>query len=954
MGNRKFRTITIFLSVLILIGIIKVPVEASGNIISDEKVTDYSQYIKDSALLKANGEIRLSGGEFSVEDSSSSVKVGKYQDAEHALIWESNDDSVTYHFTVEEAALYNIEITYQVISYNANDFEFGLMIDGKYPFEETKMLKLPQMWKNADVKNTDSNGNEYAPEQVVSNSFATRKLFDSSGAIVEDLQFAFSAGNHTVTLIKKSGAVVISDIALSPPEVPAKYNEILKEYTNKGYSKYSGEPIFIEGEDAVLKTSRSLVPKCDNSSVNVHPNDAVKSVMNYIGDSNWSGPCEELSWTFDAPQDGLYRIGFNYKQDKVINGFSYRNLKIDGKIPFEETKCLRFDYGTNWQFMSVEDDGQDYLFYFTKGKHTISMAVTLGEVGDYYLIMKDMVEEIGSLYLDIVTITGTSPDANRDYELFKQIPDFNKKLTSYQNTLNQLAENMKSLSGKRSSQYIAAVNNMARVLNSMIENPYTAHNYISDYYSNYTTLGSWLSEMTKMPLSLDRIEISAPDAEQVDHNSSFMESVVFAIKRFFVSFNSDYNNISDATNTDGPALKIWVNWGRDQAMVLNSLIQESFVAETGIGVNLELTNASLIKGILSGISPDLSLHLSRTEPVNLAMRGALYDLNNFDDYSEVMKRFGESAGEPYSYKGGNYALPDTQAFYIMFYRTDVFEKFNLTVPSTWDEFIDTMVAIQRNNLQVYLPYVQITDATTVNTGFGGLNLFPSVLMQQGVSIYDDSLTCSMLDSTVSHKVFSFWTDLYTKYKVPTVSSFYNRFRVGTTPLGIETYTTYTTLIEAAPEIYGKWDIAMVPGTIREDGTVDHTVSGSGTGCSILQASQNKEAAWEFLKWWTSAEVQLKYNNNVESILGPVSRTTTANLEAFSNMSWDNKHLDTLLSQREWIKEIPEVPGSYYLSRAVDQAFWEVYNKKKNPKETLNKWNGVANSEISRKIKEYSN
>lgn len=70
--------------------------------------------------------------------------------------------------------------------------------------------------------------------------------------------------------------------------------------------------------------------------------------------------------------------------------------------------------------------------------------------------------------------------------------------------------------------------------------------------------------------------------------------------------------------------------------------------------------------------------------------------------------------------------------------------------------------------------------------------------------------------------------MYTKYKLPTTASFYNRFRLGTMPLGIEVYTLYTTLTEAAPEIDGRWGIALVPGT-EQNGTVNHTVSGAGTG-----------------------------------------------------------------------------------------------------------------------------
>ena len=82
----------------------------------------------------------------------------------------------------------------------------------------------------------------------------------------------------------------------------------------------------------------------------------------------------------------------------------------------------------------------------------------------------------------------------------------------------------------------------------------------------------------------------------------------------------------------------------------------------------------MIQGILSGNGPDLCLHMQRTAPVNYAMRGALYDLTKFKDYSEVIKRFNRTATVPYQYRDGVYALPDTQSFYLMFARDDVLMK----------------------------------------------------------------------------------------------------------------------------------------------------------------------------------------------------------------------------------------------------------------------------------------
>jgi hypothetical protein len=57
-------------------------------------------------------------------------------------------------------------------------------------------------------------------------------------------------------------------------------------------------------------------------------------------------------------------------------------------------------------------------------------------------------------------------------------------------------------------------------------------------------------------------------------------------------------------------------------------------------------------------------------------------------------------------------------------------------------------------------------------------------------------------------------------------------------------------------------------------------------------------------------------------------------------------------QRLQVREVPEVPGSYYLSRAIDQAFWTVVNGESNSKDAVMKWAKVADDEITRKIEEY--
>ncbi len=932
----------------------------TADIISSSSEYDYVAYKADNKdFVSAKTDIVLNGADFSSEKESGVVKHGEYEGEKNVIVWESQTGSVNYVFDVPADALYNITFVYKALPGSERDLDFGVMIDGEYPFVAANAFELPRMWVDATDFREDDYGNQFAPEQVPFDGFTKKSVYDLTGASVYPFEFAFKAGKHTVTVVTNSEKWVISKIILSAPESNiASYAQVKEEYNANGYTPASADSIFVEGESAWVKSTRSLIPYADNASPDVTPSSATLSLINYIGSTNWKLPNEEIKWVVKVEKPGLYKLGFKYKQDQVVNGFSYRHLKIDGKTPFAECANIKFDYTISWDNFVFGDENGAYEFYLTEGEHVISLAGTMGELSDSYYKLKSVVEKIGSLYLDIVMITSESPDSNRDYELFRAIPDFEKRLTEYKEELNSLAETMQELSGKKGSSYIAAMNNTARVLNSMLNNKYTAQNYVSDYYSNYTTLSSWLYSMQEMALSLDVIELAPADKDFNFKKVGFFKNLHYGFQRFFVSFSDSYSKIS-VVKDEGKTIRIWVNWGRDQSQVLNNLINESFLpyAEKELGypvsVNLELVNADIIKGMLSGNAPDLSLQLPRSTPVNLAMRGALVDLTQFEDYEETIKNFGESASIPYEYGDGVYALPDTQAFYIMFYRTDILKKLNLKVPETWDEFLALTAVLQRNNMNSYITYNKIAGAATVDTGVGGLNLFPSILMQNGGQIYNDERNRSTLDSATSLTAFTFWTDMHTKYKVPVQASFYDRFRIGTIPIGIANYTQYTTFAEAAPEITGRWGISLIPGFRQEDGTINRTISGSGTGCSILATSKVQKEAWTFLKWWTSENTQTRYNTNVESILGTVSRITTANLKAFENMSWERKDLEILLEQRESIVEVPEVPGSYYLSRSLDQAFWAVINATSAPKDSLSRWSLEANNEIRRKIAEYS-
>ncbi len=850
---------------------------------------------------------------------------------------------------VPTAGSYEIVLQYAAEDLTTRKVEYALTVDGSAPFEDADRLEAPMYYEDDGGVRTLSNGDQIAPVQKRVDGTLESAAYDPTGVRLDPYTVTLTAGAHVFALENLGNPFRFAGFRLQKPEQVADYAAVSSGYTA---GDYTSENLTFEAEQTLWRNDDALTAKSDSGSIDLSPHSASHALINYIGGGTWSRPGQEIAWEIEVPQDGLYAIGFAFKQNAVINGRTCRHLKIDGKTPFAEAKALSFPYKTAWQYADAADaNGAPYRFYLTAGKHTLSLAVTLADIAALFDRLSKLTTAIGDLYLDIVMITGETPDSNRDYELYKQIPDFETQLASFVDELNAISAELATRDDVN-GELDGAVKNMARVAGQMHDHRYDSHLYLSTYYSYYQTLSSWLYDIKNMALALDRIVVHAPDTPGSTGRAGFFTRLRFGVVRFLNSFAGDYSTES-LDDDSAETIKLWVNWGRDQVKVLNTMIQESFSPTYGINVRVEQVNASLVQGVISNNSPDLYLHLARTEPVNLAMRGVLYPLSEFADCEKVLQNFQPGAEVPYLYRDKLYALPDTQSFQILFCRDDILAELGLKAPETWDEFLDATSIVQRKNMNAYLPYTRITAATTVNTGAGGLSIFPTMLLQQGENLYNEAGDGTNLASLTSVQTFRFWTDFYTKYRLNPDVNFYQRFRVGTIPLGVAPYTQYLTFAVAAPEIAEKWSVHPLPGVRKADGSIDRTSAGAGTGCAIMNSSKHKEAAWTFLKWWTSADAQYSYSAGCEAALGESGRVATSNVEALSRLSWDRDDLAVILEQWKAVREIEEVPGSYYVSRSIDQAFWAVKNGTATEKEAITDWARTSDDEIRRKLAEYA-
>lgn len=861
-----------------------------------------------------------------------------------------DQDSLSLQVEIPKDGEYTFGICYKAVDDEMEEVVLGLKVDGVYPDEETEKLSFPRMWMDYNRKNcVDDYGNEYAAQQIPYDDFYYNVAMSEASEREEALCISMTAGVHSLEILPNKGSVELGEMIFTYSQELSKY-----EAPETKEALYEGLPITIEAEEPLVKSNYFIVGKSDNSSKSVTPNNAHKRLINYIGGGNWKETGETVCWETPELEAGYYQIGFSYRQNEIIGGKTYRTLTIDGKVPFAEAKEVGFSYGDNWQQKIYSDDeGQPYLIWLSEGKHQIALSVTSGAVDQIRTELRKTVAELGDMYMDISMITGEEVDIYRDYELFSQIPQMQERLTKMRDQLVAIADQISEVTGEESGSQRSVIMNMVQALELMLNNKYEAHRYKSYYYTNYCSTSSVLQDFSSMPLSLDRIVLTKEGEEDPFERPSWWEQTAFSVKRFFDSFVRDYNGISNS-DEDSESITLWVNWGRDQAQVLNALIERSFTPKTGIEVDVKLTNASIIQATLSGNGPDCVLQKGRSEPVNLGMRGVLYDLSQFEDCEEILGRFQEGAEEPYRYKDSLYALPDTQTFYMMFYRKDIFEDMNLKVPETWEEFQEVTKLLMRQNMSVWMQNTSNTSDAVANSGVGGMNVFPSMLMQKGYPLYTEDGRNTTLMESETIEVFKGWTDYYTKLKLPVTLDFYNRFRAGTTPLGIVPYTMYTTLKVTATEIDGQWGMTQIPGTVQADGTISHVSSGGGTGCAILKQSKNPEAAWEFLKWWTSAETQRNYSNDVEAVLGPTGRVALANTEALGELTWDDGMWKEIEAAWNEVQEVPEYPGSYYVSRSIYQCYWNVVNERENVKDVIMEFGKEANDEITRKWEQYQN
>ena len=854
------------------------------------------------------------------------------------LLFNKGQAFADFTFDVQKSGFYRIALDYAQTEETNKAIRFGLLIDDAYPFNEARDITAPRIYADQGEIRVDSVGNEITPKQAQVLDIQSNVLKNTNGYYDSDYLFYFEAGQHKVTLIGGDVQFRLSALRLIGERAVVKYEDYLAAHPGEDTS---GLLIKQQAEDAWLKSDSVLYPNYDRVNAATEDqygglNNAKYIRINTIGGNLWKTPGQWISWKISVPEDGYYNLGMKFRQNYLDGLFVSRDIFVDGEILFEELQGVKFNYDDVWQTMTLADAaGEELKIYLTAGEHEIRMEVTMGDFADTLRTLNDCIFDVNDLYRRIIMITSTNPDSYTDYFLTDRIPDLLDVMARSRDTLQHQIDTITAISGGKGSK-TSTLDTLRVQLGLFLEDPEEITLRLSSFKDNISAVGSWLVDIQSQALQLDYLYLKSPDVKTPAAEADFFTNTAFTFKRFLASFDTTTSVLSGSGDEEAPRVKVWLSGsGRDQAQVLKDLIDESFTPETGIIVDLELVQGSLIEATLAGMGPDVALLVGEDQPVNFAIRGALYDLSQFEDFAEVTTRFYDAAVEPFWYNGGCYALPDTQVFNMLFYRTDVFEDLGIDPPETWDDFYALLPVIQRNNLQI-----------TVQ------NLFATLYFQQGGRYYNEEGTRSLLDSAMAIDAMEAYTDLYTTYGFEVQTDFYSRFRSGELVMSIQPYNVYNQLTVAAPEISGLWEMIPIPGTLQADGSISRAQNTTVTGSIMLESARNKDAAWEFMKWWSRADTKAAYGISLEGLMGPSARFTPANIDTMALLPWSVQELEGLMEAMELCVGIPQLPGSYYTSRGLTNAFRTIVYNDEMPQSVMKLQTRYINEEITRKREEF--
>ncbi len=249
-----------------------------------------------------------------------------------------------------------------------------------------------------------------------------------------------------------------------------------------------------------------------------------------------------------------------------------------------------------------------------------------------------------------------------------------------------------------------------------------------------------------------------------------------------------------------------------------------------------------------------------------------------------------------TWEGEIYSFPFNKSVRGLYWNKDAFAEVGLTrAPTNWDEYLEYAKKLTRD-----------TDGDDEIDQWGTAGqisawMFENLLVQNGGSILTADGTRAAFDSPEGIEALEFMVELLTEYgKVTSGYEYQNDFQAGKIGM-IEGSTVSLAFME------GKYTFDMALAPLPENKKKASFFAGTNVVIFADSCDENKTAAWEFVKWFTSPEITARWA--AMTGYAPV-RQSAMNLPVMQERFAEVEGLDRVFTQLDYAAFEPRSAAWY--------------------------------------------
>jgi hypothetical protein len=264
-----------------------------------------------------------------------------------SLVTELDTLRSTFEYLVEidNTGWYQLAIQVQDSSPNLLTNRISLRLNGESPYYETRSIALPAEWQmpRNDFP-IDRYGNEVMPIALKQQGTREIILRDATSLTAEDFRFYLTAGSHTIEIAAIQGTFELQALVVQSVNLVPNYETTVQSFQE---SDIATTTLLIPAEDFRLKSNPStrLIPISNPLATSY---DTRQLQLSVIDGYSFRQGNDSVTFEIQVPQAGWYNISVDYRQQYLMQMPVFRELRINGELPFAQMQWVPFHYSNNF------------------------------------------------------------------------------------------------------------------------------------------------------------------------------------------------------------------------------------------------------------------------------------------------------------------------------------------------------------------------------------------------------------------------------------------------------------------------------------------------------------------------------------------------------------------------------------------------------------------------------